>query len=100
MISKRGVEALGCVAEGFNLDRTADKMCISRSTVEKHLFKIKHQLNAKNLMSAVYIAAKSGLIIALIQVSSVNHYDTDFDRKRVLPRKRQQEVFLLVAPVT
>lgn len=99
MISKRGVEALGHVAEGNNLDRTADKMGISRSTVEKHLFKVKHQLNAKNLMSAIYIAAKSGLIIALIQVTSFNTYDSNFERRRVLSRKREQEVFLIMAPV-
>lgn len=100
MISKRGVEALKLVGSGQNIDRTADAMGISRSTVEKHLFKVKHQLGAKNLMNAVYIAAKGGLILIVIHVSSFNPEDSSsLDRRRVLSIKRTQESFLLTPSI-
>ena len=95
--TKRGIELLGRVAEGDNIEQAADNVHIARSTADKHLAKIKKHLGAKTLYEAVYIAAKSGLIVTIFTVSITG--GVDFERRRVSSRRREQYDFLLIPTI-
>lgn len=71
-ITDRQKQALTHVANGDNIDQTADKMNLSRSTIEKHLRAARIRLNAKNLVHTVYIATKRGLLMLLCSVLLVS----------------------------
>jgi len=96
--TKRGVQLLERVANGDSIERAADHTFIARSTADKHLAKIKKQLNAKTLYHAVHIATKSGLIMVIF-VASVNNGGVDFERRRVSARRREQYDFLLIPTI-
>jgi len=92
--SKRGLQVLKHLgADGDSIDQAADKMAVTRSTVEKHLQRIKKQLSARSLINAIYIATKSGLIMVVIVVSA-HDGGVDFERRRVSQRRREQYDFL------
>jgi len=65
---KKDIEALKHVAHGDSIDQAADKMHLSRSSVEKLLQRVKLSLNARTLTHAVYLATKQGFIVFLIAV--------------------------------
>lgn len=68
MIMSRGIEALRHIANGCTIDQVADKMNLSRSSVEKLLKKTRVQVGGKTLAHAVYIATRGGFIALLIAV--------------------------------
>lgn len=65
---KRDMEALKHIAHGESIDQVADKMCLSRSSVEKLLYRVRNSLNARTLAHAVHLATKQGFIMLLITV--------------------------------
>ncbi len=65
---KRDMEALKHIANGESIDQAADKMCLSRSSVEKLLHRVRNSLNARTLAHAVHLATKQGFIMLLITV--------------------------------
>lgn len=67
-IMKRDMEALKHIANGESIDQAADKMCLSRSSVEKLLHRVRNSLNARTLAHAVHLATKQGFIMLLITV--------------------------------
>lgn len=79
-------EALRLVSEGNSVDQAAALMCVSKSTVEKHLKDARRRLYARNLRNAIYLAAKHGLIV----LCCVSVYDVDESRRPVRTRLRRR----------
>lgn len=63
MITQREKQALYIIASGYSIDECAEIMSISRSSVEKHLLKVKRKLGARTLCNAIYKASRAGMII-------------------------------------
>lgn len=66
MTTQHQRRALHLVATGSTVDQTADAMHLSRSAVEKLLARARVKLGASNAAHAVYLAAKQGIISALV----------------------------------
>lgn len=62
VISEREVSILGLLADGFSNTEIAEKLYISKMTVENHLKRIFKKLNAKNRTHAAVIAVKNHLV--------------------------------------
>lgn len=62
MITQREKQALYIIASGYSIDECAEIMSISRSSVEKHLLKVKRKLGVRTLCNAIYKASKIGII--------------------------------------
>lgn len=80
-------KALEYVAKGYSIEQAADEMCISKSTLEKHIMSSKGRLNATNLRHAIYLAAKQGLIVWCC----VTVYDADDIRRSPRTRLRRRD---------
>lgn len=66
-VTTRQNEALALIGrDGLSVDQTADAMHCSRSAVEKLLARARVRLGARNLVQAVYLAAKQGAICLLV----------------------------------
>lgn len=69
-LSKKEIEALRFTACGFSSKYIASKLYISKSAVDKRLISAKLKLGAKNLVNAIYIASKIGLLcLVAIQIN-------------------------------
>lgn len=66
MTSPHQRRALRLVATGHTVEQTARAMHLSRSAVEKLLARARVKLGARNVTHAVYLAAKQGIISALV----------------------------------
>lgn len=69
MLTNKQLNVVRCISDGLNINQTADKLNISRSTVEKVLVVVKRKLNAKTLAHVASIAIRNGLICVLITMS-------------------------------
>jgi DNA-binding CsgD family transcriptional regulator len=81
-LTPRQLTVVNCLCDGLTIDQTADKLCISRSTVEKVLRDVKRRLNAKTLAHVVSIALRKGLICVLIASSILGVMDVQRLRNR------------------
>lgn len=61
-ISKRELEVLHLVAEGFSNKQISEKLFVSESTIKKHISNIFSKLNAKRRTEAIKIAYQTNLI--------------------------------------
>jgi DNA-binding NarL/FixJ family response regulator len=62
MLTEREVTILKLMAEGYTNRQIAGKLFVSEGTIKDQLQKIMDKLGANNRVSALYIAAKDGLI--------------------------------------
>ncbi|PRY04679.1 LuxR family two component transcriptional regulator [Pontibacter ummariensis] len=62
VLSKREMEVLGLIAEGFTNAEIADKLFTSKRTIETHRQNILEKTKAKNTASLIKMAVKTGLI--------------------------------------
>jgi len=62
VLTEREVSILKLMAEGFTNRQIAAKLYVSEGTIKDQLQKIMDKLDATNRVSALYIAAKDGLI--------------------------------------
>lgn len=62
VLNEREVSILKFMAEGFTNRQIANKLYVSEGTVKDQLLKIMDKLGASNRVSALYVAAKEGLI--------------------------------------
>lgn len=68
-MTTRQNQALALIGrDGLSVDQTADAMHCSRSAVEKLLARARVRLGARNLVQAVYLAAKQGVICLLVGI--------------------------------
>ena len=61
-LSKREIEILTCIANEMTNEEIADKLELSKRTVDNHRQNMLKKLNAKNSMGLVLAAIKIGLI--------------------------------------
>jgi NarL family two-component system response regulator LiaR len=61
-ISKRELEVLGLMAQGFNNAEIAEKLFVSQNTVKSHASKLFEKLEAKRRTQAIENARKVGLL--------------------------------------
>ncbi|MEN7550758.1 response regulator transcription factor [Rapidithrix thailandica] len=61
-LSKRELDILQLIADEFTTQEIADKLCISKNTVETHRRNLLFKLNARNSAGLVHISLKKGLI--------------------------------------
>ena len=62
VLTEREVSILKLMAEGFTNRQIATKLYVSEGTIKDQLQKIMDKLGASNRVSALYVAAKEGLI--------------------------------------
>lgn len=62
MLTRRQLEVLQYVAEGYTADEIGDMIGRSRETVERHRMEIMRRLGAKNAANAVTLAIMRGLL--------------------------------------
>ena len=62
MLSVLDLEMLRLLADGLNHDEIAKALEISRSTLKRHLKRVKEVLGARNSVQTLIIAVQSGLI--------------------------------------
>lgn len=62
VLNEREVSILKLMAEGFTNRQIANKLYVSEGTIKDQLQKIMDKLGANNRVSALYLAAKEGLI--------------------------------------
>lgn len=62
VISKRELEVLSFISYGMNTKAIANKLFISRFTVQDHSRNVKQKLKAKNKANMVYLAYQYGLL--------------------------------------
>ena len=61
-LSRREIEILTCIANEMTNEEIADKLELSKRTVDNHRQNMLKKLNAKNSMGLVLAAIKIGLI--------------------------------------
>ncbi|MHB1001516.1 MAG: helix-turn-helix domain-containing protein [Armatimonadota bacterium] len=61
-LTKREVEVLGLVVEGRSSKEVADKLFVSKRTVDFHLANIYEKLQVTNRVQALWRASKLGLL--------------------------------------
>ena len=61
-ISKREIEVLTLLAQGFTTDEIGEKLCISNRTVEGHRARLMTKTDTKNSVDLVVFALKNSLI--------------------------------------
>lgn len=83
------------VAHGMSINECAQSMGVSRNMVNRHLERARNKLNAKTTTEAVYIAAKSGLIVLLISVNLLSNGD-NLRRAPRRPRKQKAVAAIII----
>ncbi|MCW9528856.1 helix-turn-helix transcriptional regulator [Klebsiella grimontii] len=61
-LSKREVEVIYLLSQGYGCTEISEKLNISINTVKFHSHNIVRKINAKNIKNAIYIAHKMELI--------------------------------------
>ena len=61
-LSKREVEVLELISEGFNNHEIADKLCVSKRTIDSHRQNLIEKTRAKNTASLIRYAIGKGII--------------------------------------
>lgn len=61
-LTPKETQVLLWLAHGLTYDEAADKMCISSSTVRKHITNILKKMNAKNTAHAIALAVNWKII--------------------------------------
>jgi DNA-binding NarL/FixJ family response regulator len=61
-LTRREVEVLSLIADGWSTREAGDHLCITKRTVDYHIANILAKLRAKNRLSACRIAQRLGLI--------------------------------------
>lgn len=54
---------LNCISEGMSSKQTADKLCVSKRTVDFHLGSIYTKLSVNNRIQAINVARNLGLLV-------------------------------------
>jgi len=62
-LTKREVEVLNLIAQGFSSKQAADRLYVSKRTVDFHLANIYEKLKVTNRMQAFNVATNLGLIL-------------------------------------
>ena len=60
-LTARGLEVLALLAEGLRNTEIADRLVVSRRTVDHHVSAVLHKLEARTRIEAVAVAARLGL---------------------------------------
>jgi two-component system, NarL family, response regulator NreC len=63
-LTRRELEILSLIAEGYTNTEIADKIFVSRRTVEGHRLNLINKLGVKNSAQLIKVACQSGLIVA------------------------------------
>lgn len=87
--------ALHLVATGHTVDETAHAMHLSRSAVEKLLARARGKLGARNVTHAVYLAAKHGIISALVAALFFAGMSPDASLWRRQHRSRRRDEYAM-----
>lgn len=91
-MTTRQNQALALIGrDGLSVDQTADAMQCSRSAVEKLLARARVRLGARNLVQAVYLAAKQGAICLLVAAVFLAGSGSDVSLWRRQSRRRRQD---------
>lgn len=61
-LTPRQRDVLICLARGLSANETAKELCVSRTTVRRHIEAIHERLQARNSTHAVVIALAAGII--------------------------------------
>lgn len=61
-LSEREIEIISLICKGLSNSEIADKICVSKRTVEKHRANILHKTNSKNTASLVVFAIKNNIV--------------------------------------
>jgi DNA-binding NarL/FixJ family response regulator len=63
-LSERELEILSLIAEGYTNSQIADKILISKRTVEGHRLNLMNRLRVRNSAQLIKVACQCGLIVA------------------------------------
>ncbi len=61
-LTRREVEVLFLVANGFSTKEVADRLCLAKRTIDFHLSNIYEKLSVTNRVQAFRAAARMGLV--------------------------------------